>query len=243
VLRHLLVAIVGLALGFAAYADAPGTSRSPHFVFHYPAQDAPSIVTTAQYLERERARVVDAYKVWDMPRVHVWFYSDHAALEAAAGDVAGGVPSWAYGVVTREDQIHCMSPNLTEWGPYRRRLKDIAHEFVHAMTLHMNPRFANNPRWLWESVALYEANQNVDLTDADYLRKGPPPTLAELSRLSDQRIYELGYTIGEFIVKRWGHAKLKALVLANGDTQGVLGVPLPQFERDWIAFVRKTYGP
>jgi hypothetical protein len=242
VLRRLPIAIACLVSLPGALAADLGEQRSPHFSFRYPALDAPTIAMTIQYLERERARVVDRYKIRDMPRVRVTFHTDHASLESAARDVAGGVPAWAFGVVTRPDEIHCMSPNLPEWGPYRRRLKDIVHEFVHAMTLHMNPEFANNPRWLWEAVALYEANQNVDLTVPPYLTQGSPPTLAELSRLADTRIYEVGYSIGEFIVKRWSHAKLRELVAESGDTERVLGVTLAQFESDWLAFVRKSYG-
>ena len=30
------------------------------------------------------------------------------------------------------------------------------HEFAHGVSLHVNPRFGNNPRWLWEAVAIYE---------------------------------------------------------------------------------------
>ena len=33
---------------------------------------------------------------------------------------------------------------------------NVVHEFVHAVSLDVNPRFGNNPRWLWETVALYE---------------------------------------------------------------------------------------
>jgi hypothetical protein len=69
-----------------------------------------------------------------------------------------------------------------------------------------------------------------------------PPTLDELNRLSDTRIYEVGYTIGEFIVKRWSAAKLRALIRASGDTQSALGVTPAEFEREWHAFLRETYG-
>ena len=41
--------------------------------------------------------------------------------------------SWAYGLVTAEDQIHCMSPNHPSWGPYDRRVSDVVHEFAHAI--------------------------------------------------------------------------------------------------------------
>jgi hypothetical protein len=235
-------AVIVLVACVSALAATLGEQPTRNFVFHYPAIDAPSILTTAGYLERERLRVLDALDVRDMPRVHVTFYLDHAALEAAAEPIIGFVPGWAYGLVTSETQIHCMSPNLTAWGPYRRRLKDVVHEFVHTVTLHMNPRFANNPRWLWEAVSVYEAGQTADLTALPYMVEHRPPTLDELNRLSDTRIYEVGYTIGEFIVKRWSAAKLRALIRASGDTQSALGATPAEFEREWHAFLRETYG-
>jgi hypothetical protein len=32
---------------------------------------------------------------------------------------------------------------------------------VHAVSLGVNPRFGNNPRWLWESVALYQNGEFI----------------------------------------------------------------------------------
>ena len=55
---------------------------------------------------------------------------------------------------------------------------------------------------------------------------GTPPTLAELDAdvTASRRVYEVGYTIGEFVVARGGQAALVRLVQANGDTAAVLGL-------------------
>lgn len=211
--------------------------QTAHFTFHYPPIDAATIEDTGARIEREYPRVLADLGVAAMPRVHVTYYTDHAALEAATVAIAGVVPPWAYGLVTAEDQIHCMSPNLAAWGPYARRMSDLTHEFAHGVTLHLNPRFANRPRWLWESVAVFEAGQFVDPRTLPYLWNGTPPTLAALSVLSDTRIYDVGYSIGAFIVSRWGRDALRALILANGDTPLALGVTEAEFQSEWWASV------
>jgi len=237
----LRIALVVTAM-LVARAAGLGELRSRNFTFHYPAIDAETIYDTARYLERGRLRVLDALDAHDMPRVEVTFHLDHLEMEATARPIIGFVPSWAYGLVTSETAIHCMSPNLTAWGPYDRRMKDVVHEYVHTVTLHMNPDFANRPRWLWEAVAVYEAGQNADLSSLPYLMERKPPSLAELNRLNDTRIYEVGYTIGAFVVKRWGVHALRDLIRKNGDTAAVLGVSPQEFERGWQEFVLKAAG-
>jgi hypothetical protein len=231
-----------LFAALAARGAGLGELRTRNFTFHYAAIDAETIVDTARYLERGRLAVLDALDVHDMPRVEVTFYLEHAEMEAAARPLIGFVPSWAYGLVTSESAIHCMSPNLAEWGPYSRRMKDVVHEFVHTVTLHMNPDFANRPRWLWEAVAIYEAGQTADLSSLPYLMDRKPPSLTELNRLNDTRIYEVGYTIGAYVVKHWGRNALRALIRKNGDTTAVLGVSLEEFERGWQEYVLKAAG-
>lgn len=214
---------------------------SEHFTFRYPPIDRATISDTSVRLEAQRERVLQNMAVDTMPRVVVTFYADHAALEAATVAAAGVVPPWAYGLVTAEDQIHCMSPNLAEWGPYDARMSDLTHEFAHAVTLRLNARAANRPRWLWESVALYEAGQFVNPRGLGYLQTAGSPSLAALNDVSDLRIYQLGFTIAEFIVSAWGRESLRLLIMNNGDIPTALGVPAAVFESRWGAFLQTRY--
>jgi hypothetical protein len=175
-----------------------------------------------------------------MPRVHVTFYTDHAALETATRAVAGVVPSWTYGLVTAADQIHVMSPNHPSWGPYDRRMSDIVHEFAHGVSLQANPRIANNPRWLWEAVAIYESRQFVDPRTLPYMTAHQPPSEAALNSIADTRIYDVGYTIAEFIVSRWGQAGLRSLIASNGDVSA-LGPDSAIFFDQWFAWTSAKY--
>ena len=121
--------------------------------------------------------------------------------------------------------------------------RNATHELVHCVTLYANPRIANNPRWLWESVALWENGELVDPRTLDYMVAGRPPTLEQLSAdvTASRQVYEVGYTIGEFVVARGGPEALVRLVQANGDTAVALGLPTPAFEEAWYSFVRTRY--
>ena len=120
---------------------------------------------------------------------------------------------------------------------------NVVHEFVHAATLAVNPSFANNPRWLWETVALYENGERVDPRSLDYLVRGAFPTLQQLNAdpNSGRQIYEVGYLLGEFIVSHWGRPALRELIRSNANLPSVVGMTASDFEAAWQAFVRQRY--
>jgi hypothetical protein len=246
-LRGLLVVLalfMPVACGGSTVAPAAsvgGTFTSSHFLFRYTALDGPSISDIAASLEREYSRILTDLAVDAMPTVTVTLYTDHAVLEAATRAAAGVLPPSASGLVTSSTEIHLMSPNAPAWGPYSRMLSNLVHEFAHCVSMRVNPRIPNNPRWLWESVAIYESGQSVDLRGLSYMTTLQPPSFASMATLDNPRVYEVGYSIAEFVVSRWGRRALIDLVAANGDTAAV-GLPQAQFEQDWFAFARQHYG-
>ena len=219
-----------------------GTRQSEHFEFVYTALDTSNIGEIASDLEREYARIVTDLGVQSMPRVRVRLYPDQAALAAALAPVIGPVPAWVSGAATRADEIHLISPNHPAFAPYSRMISNLVHEFAHCVSLQVNPRIANNPRWFWESVAIFEARQFVDPTTLDYMTAGRPPSLASLNSLENTAIYQVGYTIGEFIAGRGGPGALRDLVANHADVSRTLGLTEDAFEREWLAFVRGRYG-
>lgn len=219
-----------------------GTFTSAHFEIRYTTLDAGNVADIAAAVEREYDRILGDLRAESMPPITVTFYTDHAAMEAATRAAAGPVPPWTAGLVTSASQIHLMSPNSPAWGPYSRMLSHLVHEFAHCVTLRVNARVANNPRWLWESVAIYEAGQSVDLRALPYMAAHEPPTFASLDSVDNIRVYDVGYSIAEFVVARWGRGGLADLVHATGDTAAALGLPLDEFQREWFAFARQRYG-
>lgn len=216
--------------------------RSAHFEFAYTPLDAKDIASIAGTIEAQYARIIGDLRSDSLPLVHVTFYVDHAALVAATSPIAGTVPSWASGLATAQDQIHMMSPNAPGWTTSDRTMSNLVHEFAHCVSMHLNSRIPNNPRWFWESVAIYESGQSADLRTLGYMRDGPIPSFASLNTFDNQRVYELGYSIGEFIVTRWGRDALNRLIASNANVSSTLGVSQAEFEQQWLAFVRQRYG-
>lgn len=220
----------------------PAPHTTAHFSFTYTSLDKATIAQTGAALEAQHARVVADLGGESPPTVRVWLYSNHDELVRALEPLIGPVPSWAMGAAPRRDQIHIMSPNDPSRGPYASNLITLVHEFAHCVSLQRNGTIGNNPRWFWEAVAVYEAGQQVNPKSLGYMTALAPPTFASMNSLDNNRIYELGYTIGEFVVERYGKPKLAALISSNANVSTTLGVSQTQFEQEWFAFVRQRYG-
>lgn len=118
------------------------------------------------------------------------------------------------------------------------------HEFVHLVTLELNLNFANNPRWLWESIAVYKSEARWKYADKPYLIQQRFDGLASALNAdanASGAIYEVGYTIGEYIESTWGKAAFITLVNSNGDIESLAGKPLAEVVLDWKAFVLDKY--
>src|SRR5688500_11401881 len=195
----------------------------------------------AARVEANYARIVTDLGAPSVARVTVFLYRDFASLQAAVHTIAGTLPTFATGLVTNAATIHLLSPNLSTTWSYADAVRAIVHEFAHCVSLVVNPSIANNPRWLWETVAVYEANDFVDPRMLPGMVAGTPPTVTRLNSFDNVDVYRVGYTIGEFIVARWGREGLAALIRNNGNTSQTTGLSLAQFLDEWYAFVRQRY--
>lgn len=204
--------------------------------FHLFAGQAPDSVVrgVANALEEARPRLLADLAVPATRSTTVRIWQDEssflAALQAALGQRFS-----ATGYVTGPDEIRVLAVPRVE--------RNATHEFAHAVSLYVNPSFANNPRWLWETVALYENGEFVDPKTLPYLTGGGFPTLAQLNAdpNASLRIYDLGFVLGEFIVSRVGQEGLIEMIRRNADTAAVMGLSAPQFEAAFAAFVTARY--
>jgi hypothetical protein len=243
----LLTACAGGEPAAPTPAASPGrpdfsTHTSANFVFRFTPIDATTIAATATAAESHHGRIVADLGLRSMARVTVTLYPDSASLRTGVAPLVGAIPSFASGLVTGPDAIHVLSPNLASAWSYDSGLAAIVHEFAHCVSLRVNPSIANNPRWLWETVALHEAGQVTDPRTLAYMRALQPPTLTELNRLEDTRIYEVGGLLGAFIVETWGQDALPALVRTNGDLRAMAGIDEATFLARWLEFTRRRYG-
>jgi hypothetical protein len=195
-----------------------------------------TVQLVADALEANRARIEADLEVAS-PRtttVEVWtdaesFYRD---MQATIGQRVDGATGY---VSSPADLAILAGSNVPA--------STAVHEFCHCVMLRLNASIGNNPRWLWETVALYENGQFVDPRTVSYLRAGTFPTLAQLNSdyQSSLQIYDVGYLLGEFIVATWGQGSLARLVRDNGDIERVLGISVGTFQERWQAFVRAKY--
>jgi len=196
--------------------------------------------TIAEALESNYSRITSDLRVDTLAVTSVWVWQDSTAFYADMGS-RGQVYYGATGYVRDGHAVSLLAAPGAAAGTVARAA---VHEFAHVVSMAVNARIPNNPRWLWETVALYENREFVDPTTLDYMRSGSYPSLADLDAAYNVsgRVYQVGYVLGEFIVQRWGQDGLVRLIQSNGDLPVALGVTTPEFESAWHAFLHEKYG-
>ncbi|MBN2356426.1 hypothetical protein JXO59_09950 [candidate division KSB1 bacterium] len=215
---------------------ANGNGKSEHFECVLHDDLSPSITTDIlNKLESNYQRILADLQVEEMPMVTVEIWANNINfLEAMEKNIGVKCPG-ATGYITASALCLLYAGDVPQTA---------VHEFAHLVTMQVNIRIPNNPRWLWEAVALYEAGDFVHPATLPYMVAGDYPTLVELNReynSSDHKIYSVGYTIGECIVRTWGRGALIDLIKTNGDIAGILGLSIKEFEDRWYLFVKDTY--
>jgi hypothetical protein len=245
-----IIAVVATA-GCGGSPTAPGAMGSEtlelrltttHFRVFAGQTSATTVQSAADALERQYARVLTDLNVTSLGPITVRIWQDEAAYYAAL-DRYFGVHYQSNGYITGRDELRVLAVAQLD--------VNVVHEFCHAVSLSVSSTFANNPRWLWETVALYENGELVPPRTLGYMVRGAYPSLADLSADPNagpsaalgtgRQIYELGYVIGEFIVARWGRAGLLELIRANGNVNAVFGMTPAAFEAEMYASIRAKY--
>ena len=240
---HLAVMLGAVALGCGGDRPTSPTAvaetleprlQTEHFRILAGATPAGELRATADRLEQEYPRITTGLGIRSLPEITVRVWQD---------------PGTYFDVLTRHFGVRYDSVGYIT-GPVELRLLagprlavNTVHEFVHAATLAVNPSFANNPRWLWETVALYENGEFVEPRTLPYVVSGAIPTLQQLNAdpNAGRQIYELGYVLGEFIVSTYGRPAYLQLIAANGNLAATLGVTGAEFESAFLSFVRRRY--
>lgn len=198
-----------------------------HFRLHYGDATRSLIASYGSALEGSWARITGHLGQGNLGPIEGRFHANAAAFTAATGHNATGS-------VDGPDLFHIVAV------PYSPATA--IHEFAHNVTLHLNPAAGNNPVWLWEAVAVHEAGQFVLPSSVSYLAARQFPTLAQLNdRSGPYSIYDVGYTLMQFIVERWDWPGVRSLITANGDVTRAFGLSTADFERDWRAFLVARY--
>jgi hypothetical protein len=210
-------------------------TSTAHFEYYFDGEEQFRIQSVINALERNYDRIVSDLEAIGMPVVRAKIWSDEAAFYAAMKEDLGRIFNGARGYAMGADELRLL---LTTRGPV-----GAVHEFAHCVSLHLNDTIANNPRWLWETVAVYMSQDFVHPNSLSYMVEGNYPTIALLnsSYYSNQDIYDVGYVLGEYIVENWGMAALRNLILQNGDIEAVLGISVQEFEDGWYDWLENKY--
>ena len=248
-----ILIMVGMVF-ILAYCGSPETPKHPdseqpdsllglnritstaNFAYYFDGTDISQIQAVIDALESNYGRIVSDLEPVNMPVVRAMIWSDenefNKIMLAHLGHGYTGVTGYVAGPAELRILLTSRSP-LTA-----------VHEFAHNVTLNLNRNIGNNPRWLWETVAVYESQGFTHPNTLHYMASGDYPTLEELNTSTDpgrEKVYEVGYILGEYIVETWGIKTLRDLIRHFGDLSAVLGISASEFESEWYAWVRARY--
>jgi hypothetical protein len=220
--------------------------KTNHFKIFYTKLDDKNIKEIADSVENNYTRIITNLQSQELPIVSIYFYADTASFRQGVKRWSRNLPIWVIGITLGDSAIHMISPDSPDARnqdyDYQTMIKNTIHEFAHCVTRHINKTINNKPRWLWESIAIYESNQTSDPRQLSYLVNQKPPALSELNGFSSTGIYDVGYFIAEYLVEIKGNDVLNSLIKNNGNIQQTLNMDDEEFTKQWFAFVKKKYG-
>jgi hypothetical protein len=110
-------------------------------------------------------------------------------------------------------------------------IKDAQKKWANEDNIDFDKRFEEKflneyPQWFWEALCDYEAGV-VNKLSVNY---GMSKNLRLKDLNNSNQIYNVGYTIIDYIVERWGKDKLPVLITSYVDIETILGVSESDFE-------------
>jgi hypothetical protein len=221
----------------ASPASQVTPAKNEHFEFVLHDDLSIAIISDImKELENNFSRITTAMQITAMPKVRVQIWGDESHYLEDQERIAGRRYPGSTGYVSGLNGL-CLL--------YRTNSPQTAiHEFVHVVSLNVNSTIGNNPRWLWEAVAVYYANDFTDPGTLSYIKAGDYPTIAELNadfNTGNHKIYQLGYSLVEYIISRWGEAVVVNLIKSNGNIKMSIDVTTTEFESGWRSFIENKY--
>jgi hypothetical protein len=236
--------VLNIQLGMSC-SEKPATSNSDvqvvesdHFTFLlYDGLSQSLLAPIQSKLDENYLRVLSDLDVSTMDKVSVRIWNNETNfldnMESSIGRRYTGASGWVYSST---------DVRVLYRGDYTSQIA--LHEFCHAVSLVVNNQIGNNPRWLWEAIAIYEAGEFVNPKTISYLVSGSFPTMVELNsdfNSGGNKIYSVGYLLSEYIISSWNRTRYINLIKSNGNIQQTLEITTQQFEVGWKNFVIAKY--
>lgn len=234
----LFVAVVFQIRGDKACDDCYESDKGPFKYVLYNGTSPSVIPSIHNTLLLNRVPLMQAFELESIPTVTVRVWQDQKDYLDEQERSIGYRYAFSTGYI--EPKSHEI--RLLHFGGEIQ--KTALHEFVHLLTLQVNPNFLNNPRWLWEAIAIYKSEDYwFHLSNRNAINRRFDGLVQELyiQPNSSPAIYEVGYTIGEFIELSWGKKAFVDLIKSNGDVSQFSDKPLESLFSDWEKFVKTTY--
>ena len=199
------------------------------------------IIDIDKNLQNNRRKLLEYFKLDTMPKVVVRIWDSEATfLDEQEQAIGKRFPGSSGYVLPRT------TATMSEMGLLNRSQDIVStalHEYVHLITLEINPTFANNPHYLWEAIAIYKSEGSWKYAKPPGMTRSRFDYLAQLlfTKGDTGAVYELGYTIGHYIEETWGKEAFIELIKSNGDFEGLAGKPIGEIFQGWKEFVEATY--
>ncbi|WJS96068.1 DUF6055 domain-containing protein [Flavobacterium johnsoniae] len=230
------------------------TLQSEHFIVSYSGIYKSEAEKVSKHLEDNYATIRENLKDVEHDIIKVFIYGSQFKFMNATG-----LKEKAKGTSRGPNEFHFIYTNWFNSIFPDDPLKTALHEFTHCIQLNIlidkaketiitqdrltfekefDKTFsAEYPRWLWESISIFEAGE-VNSISVKYA-KSKNLTLEELNK--SNQIYNIGYTIIEYLTQKWGKDILPKLIASFGNIQKTLNVTPEEFEKGWIAFLNEKY--
>jgi hypothetical protein len=236
-------------------ADKLTELRTSHFLITYQGIYKEEAQDIADNLEENYERIRINLNDPDHDMIRVFVHATQTDFNRATG-----LPnSTANGTSRGPNEFHVIWTNWFNSFFPDDPIKTAIHEFTHCVQLNIlikeaqrafggvgngdfdkifEEKFINEyPQWFWEAICDYEACIVNSMSVKYGMKKNL--TLRDLNR--GNQIYNVGYTIIEYIVDKWGKDKLPVLITSYVDIKNVLGVSESDFEKGWVDFVNEKY--
>ena len=229
------------------------TLESEHFIISYDGIYKSEAEKLSEHLESNYAEIRMNLKDVKHGLIKVFVYGSQYKF-----NVATGLEN-ANGTSRGPNEFHFVWTNWFNSIFPDDPLKTALHEFTHCVQLNIlidkaketiitqdrtefdkqfDKKFAvEYPRWLWESISIFEAGE-VNSLSVKYA-KSKNLTLEELNH--SNQIYNIGYTIIEYLTQKWGKDILPKLIASFGNIEKTLNISTEEFEKGWIAFLEEKY--
>ncbi|PWV55715.1 hypothetical protein [Chitinophaga sp. S165] len=205
-----------------------------HFILLYSSIDAASVNSIADRLEGDYKRVLNDFKLDKMPVTTVRIYPNREGFKH--GINFPNAPDEVLATAFGKDDFRMVSPNA-EGVDSAMLTKGVTHEFTHCV--HLNIDYSpNNPRWLWEGVAMFESDWFFDPKELDIIRNKQFPPLATLGNGME---YMLGYVIIEAIRDIWGFDAVISLIKTRGNVASSVSISENEFEKSIFEHIYSKY--